>query len=515
MTKKITKSKEYIKDIIINGSKAEKLALYQFDKFTEIDKIIKKFNLFVIGNYPRYFKNKAAPFHEEMIENYIRSYLGEYNYLNIGFRGCAKTTLKKLFVTYILLNDRRVNKRNYMKVNTKDTTNSKQIVTDIYNLIVEVSWLYGDVFEKEGKVKREETMGSFTMKDGRKFKGGTVGQTQRGHVADANRPDWIWFEDIEDSETVRSQVKTIGIIAKADEAIQGLSDDGTFVCTANYISEEGVIEWFKMRKGIKVQITPIIDKKGKPTWNKYSIEKIKEIKGTAEDWEGDYLCDPTSGKDKFFDIKLIKKKLNEIEKEIKEINNIKIYDKYVSHHKYGIGGDTAEGIGRDSNAMTLFDFTKNKVIGTYHNNEIAPDMFGYEMSKLGRMYGECIVAPERNNTGHATLAALKEDNYSNIYTEIKTDKYTDEQTEKLGWGTDRKTKPVMWFEFKKDFEDNLIDIKDKELLEEMLHYTKADFNERTTGVITRHYDLLTSAVIGWQMKNYALSNNEEDSSCVF
>jgi len=504
-------SREFIRNIILNGSHTDKLALYQFNNSMGIKEIAKRFNFFVIGNFVRYLKHKQAPFHEEMLEHYIKSYLGDEKYLNIGYRGCAKTTLKKLFDVYVLLNDTSVKKKRYIKVLTKDLNNSKQIVTDVYNLIVETAWLYGDVFEKEGKIKREETMGSFTMKDGRKYASGTVGQVQRGQIQDAYRPDWLWVEDVEDSSTIRSMVQTQGIISKIDEAIQGMSDDGTYVVTANYISEEGTVEWFKNKKEIVTQITPIIDKEGISTWDKFTKEKIESIKNDAEDWQGDYLCDPTSGKDKFFDLGVVEKLLGQAKQYTSEVGFVKLWDEYKPHHKYGMGGDTSEGIGEDSNALALYDFSTNTVIGTFHSNEIAPDLFGYEMARIGRTFGCCIVAPERNNTGYATIAALKEDQYPNIYKEVVKDKYTDEQKEKLGWGTDRKTKPTMWFDFRKDFNDGLITIYDVELLEEIKKYTKADFNDRTTGIITRHFDLLTAAVIGWQLRLMAIAIDENES----
>ncbi len=506
---------KYINNVVLNGTREDKLALYLFNDSEDIKIIAKKFHFFVIGNFIRYYKSDPAQFHDEMIEHYIKSYLKDENFLNIGYRGCAKTTLKKLFDVFVLLNDESKTRR-FFKVMTKDLKNSKQIVTDVYNLMVEVEWLYGDVFEKEGRKKREETMQAFTLKDGRRYAGGTVGQTQRGQIQDAYRPDWVWFEDIEDSATIRSMVQTQSIISKSDEAIQGMSDDGNFIVTANYISEEGTIEWFKGKKDIVTMITPIIDKKGNPTWKKTTLEKIEKIKADAEDWEGDYMCDPTSGKDKFFDIDLIKAKIEKATAPKQEIAFVKFWNKYFSHHKYGMGGDTAEGIGADSNALVLFDFTLGEVIGTYHSNEIAPDLFGYEMAKVGRLFGGCILAPERNNTGHATISALKEDEYPNVFIEEKTDEVTNETTRKLGWETNRKTRPKMWFDFKRDFEDGAIEIYDIELLEEMKHYTKSDFNERTTGVITRHFDLLTAGVIGWQMRDYSLAQNDsEDSSTCF
>ena len=297
-------SKQVIKDIILKGTVEEKRLLFLFNaETTTTDKIYKKFLYFSRAMYPRYFTTKQAPFHKEMLLNYIRTYKGEQNFLNIAFRGSAKTTLLKLFVTFCLLNDEAAY-RKYMKILTKDIKNAKQIVTDIYNLIVEVKGLYGSPFDVKGDKKREETMSSFTLENDVKIAAGTVGQIQRGHVQDAYRPDFVWFDDIEDSASVRSAVVTEGIISKADEAIQGRSVNGNYVVTANYISDIGVIENFR-KKDVVEMITPIM-RGDVITWDYFTPEKVASIKKDAEDWFGEYMCDPISGNKREFKTDLFK-----------------------------------------------------------------------------------------------------------------------------------------------------------------------------------------------------------------
>jgi len=501
-------AKKEIKNIIKYGSNQEKKKLYGFDGEDSIERIYKKFQYFVRGNFPNYFKHESAPFHKEMIVHYIKSYLGEENYLNIGFRGCAKTTIKKLFDAYVLLNDGRKDRRHYIKVLTSDIQNSKQIVTDVYNLIVEVEGIYGNAFDGGDGKKREETMKSFTMQNGVKYLGGTVGQRQRGHAQAEFRPDWLWFEDIEDSETIRSLVQTESIVAKCDEAIQGMSDDGSYVVTANYISDQGSIEWFKQKKTIVTHITPIIDADGKSTWSKNTPEKIAKIKDDADDWEGDYLCDPSKAQDAFFNRVLVDRAIKLAADQLKMDGLVKVWDTYKPHHKYGIGGDTSEGEGRDANALSLFDYTKSALIGTYYSADVAPDLFGYEMMRLGNNYGSCILAPEVNNTGHATVAALKSESYPNIYRQVEIEKTADKQTDKLGWRTTSRTKHEAWYGFKKDFEDGNITIYDIEFLQEMRAFTQTDFAGKTKGILTRHFDLLTSGIIGWQARSQSYKKPE-------
>lgn len=296
--------KEEIKSIIEGNDNKAKINLFSFDKDNDVESVYRKYVLYSRSQFPRYFQSSSAPFHKEMILNSIKSYRKDQNFLNLAFRGASKTSPLKVFVSFILLNDID-HTRKYIKILTKDLTNSVQFVTDVYNLLVEVEPIYGDVFEKEGKTKLEEQQGKFTMKSKVKITAGTVGKTQRGHAQDAYRPDWIIFDDIEDRDSISSAVITQKIIDKVDEAIQGLSVDGNYVVLGNYISDIGVIENIR-KKNVVEMITPIVDKDGIPTWDRYTLDKIENIKKDAEDWYGEYLCDPISGNNREFKKDLFK-----------------------------------------------------------------------------------------------------------------------------------------------------------------------------------------------------------------
>lgn len=495
-------SKEIIKGILIEGTPAEKRELFRFTVEDSDDKIFKKFRWFARSSYPRFFEAKDSPEHEITVRNYIKSYRGDCNGIEIAFRGFGKTSLLKLFIVFVILNDEGKH-RKYMKILSKDGRNSKQMVTDIYNLIIELQGVYGDIFQKKGDKKREETMGSFTTEDGLKLSSGTVGQTQRGHVQDAYRPDWVIFEDVEDDQTISSIAITERIINKADEAIQGLSFEGTYQVNANYISDAGVVQWFLNQPNINTHIVPII-KGSTPTWDRYTIEKIEELKAGAKDWAGDYLCDPTRAGNKFFDVEQVNADLANAKEPIETSADIRYWDTYKENHRYGIGEDLSDGIGQDSCAMALFDFTTGELVASADDNETAPDLFTYEAVRLGREFGNCIIAPETNNTcGGIAIRVLKEKEYPNIYQKEIRDKVNNVLSTKLGWHTNSKTKPDMFYEFRKDYNDGLIKIYDSRVLREMKSFTKSDLQDARTSAVTRHFDLLTSTCISWQMRKHA------------
>ncbi len=487
-------AKEYITSIILSGTPLQKKELYGFDNETN-EQVLKKFKLFVRGNFIRYLKEKDAPFHDVMSLNYIKSYRGE-NYINLGFRGCAKTSLFKLFLVFVILNDKAHSKK-YIKVLSKDIKNPRQIVTDVYNMCLELRSIYGDVFEKEGDKKREETMASFTLVSGVKLTAGTVGQTQRGHVQDAYRPDWLFFDDVEDRETISSIAITEGIISKCDEAITGLAKGVSWCLSGNYISETGVVQSFIDKSDRILQITPI-EIEGVPTWEIFTVEDIAKLKKDSLDFYGEYMCDPSRTGDKFFDIDRIDADLKNVREPIQKHGETKYWGHFIEHHRYGIGADTSEGIGRDSSALTLWNFRTGELMASYDSNTIKPELFAYEMARVGREFGNCIVAPEINNMSGGIVITTLRQIYQNVYRFTDRGNVVEKESMKYGWHTNARTKPQMFFDFRKDYNDGLVKIYDKRLLQEMKMYSNSDLSESG---ITRHFDLLTSAVIGWQMKH--------------
>lgn len=470
-----------------------------------------KFELFCHLFFGRYFTSDGAPFHDDFINHMRASYYGDARYLNLGFRGCAKTSYTKLFLTFVLLNDYE-RTRKYIKIMTRNLGNAKQIVTDVYNNCISMKHMYGDIFLKEGDKKREETMGAFTTVDQRKLLAGTIGITQRGHLQDAFRPDWIVFDDVEDRESIQSLAQTESTIGRIDEAIAGLSADGSWMCNGNYISEEGVIQWFINKPNIIIDKIAIADEDGNPTWPaRYPANKIEQLKGEAEDFFGEYMCDPSRADTAFFDRHLIEADISAAKQPITESAGVKYWRTYQPHHIWGMGADTSEGIGKDANTFVLYDFGTfaedvGTVAATYHNNNIAPDLFGHELSRVGAEFGNCLIAPESNNTGHAAIAAMR--GYPNLYSQRTSGSRSIRTTEKLGWNTNRKTKPAMFFEFRKDYNDGKIKIYDINLLKEMRSYTTMDLQDTKFGLVTRHFDLLMAAVIGWQMRRYASMDEE-------
>jgi len=500
-----------ILDIIKSGDNEAILALFRFSLKEDDAIILYRFSLWARYLFPQYFKSPDASFHKDIDRHNLSVYRGIIDsFTDIVFRGGAKTTRTKLFMAFVILNDKD-HTRKYLKILTKDITNSKQSVTDIYNMFVNerVRKFYPNTFMKSD-TKREESMGAFTTSFGVKVLSGTVGTDQRGALQEDARPDWIWFDDFETKKTLRSAVETNAIWENMQEAKTSLSGTGSCVYTCNYFSERGNVHKLVMKENPRniVLIVPIV-KDGVPTWF-HTKEKIDQLMLDVDDFVGEFLCQPSAGKDILFDREIMDEMKKQTPK--RTVAGFKMYKAYDASHRYASGADVAGGVGLDSSTNVIIDFetTPAQVVATYHNNEIKPDSFGDELYRQNEYYDYCYCAPEKNNHGHATIGRLKQ-----IYPirklhetqkkDTTTSHRTEMETKEYGWHTNGFTKPKMIMGLAKAVNDGHLILNDKDLILECRSYTRNDLmdGEVDPRLTTRHFDLLTACAIAWQMKDFA------------
>ncbi len=506
-------AKEELAELLKRGDRADLLSLFNFSlKADPDDRILLKFKLWAVYCFPKYFKTEDAWFHSSIDGYNLQVYRGTIkSFTDIVFRGGAKTTRTKLFVCFCIANDVD-NYRKYYKVLTKDGANSKQVVTDIYNMFMtpDMKRLYPNIFAKS-EYKREETMSAFTTATGVKIIADTVGVDQRGQLQEDARPDFVWFDDFETRKTLRSAVETKAIGDNMEEARTGLSENGGCIYTCNYVSERGNVHKLVIKQNSRnvVLIVPIKSELGLPNWY-HTPEMIDQIEKDAEDFAGEYLCKPSAGLDVIFDReKLEKAVILEPKRRIGE--HTKIFVPYNASHRYGIGADVSAGVGLDSSASVIIDFDviPCQVVATYRDNTIKPDLFAHELVTQGERYGECLIAPEKNNDMGGTCIAILKQNYTNIFYTDGKDTLIDGKLVKpkeYGWSTNVATKPKMMFALRKAVDDGFLLLNDKDLIQEAKSYARDDLMD-TVGLdprlTTRHFDLLIACAIAWQMKDHA------------
>src|SRR3990167_10250783 len=85
--------------ILFKGTDGQRKALFSFTDNPD-EEIRVKFNLWARFFFPRFFGSPDAPFHKEIDLGNIGVYRRGGRFLNIAFRGSAKTTRTKLFIAF-------------------------------------------------------------------------------------------------------------------------------------------------------------------------------------------------------------------------------------------------------------------------------------------------------------------------------------------------------------------------------------------------------------------------------
>jgi len=502
-----------IKKILERNNPKELRALFAFDSSNTNEQIEFKFNIWARFFFVKYFTSNDCDKHKEMDLNNIKAYRSQIRqFVNIAFRGFSKTARTKLFIAYCIANDLDKTKK-FIRCISADLDNAKQSVTDIYNMFIQprVRDLYPEIFEKT-EYKREETMSGFTTTTGIKVLAKQIGVDQRGKIMEEAKSDFDWYDDIETKTTIRSVVTTRKIGENMEEARTGLAINGSSIYTCNYFSELGNVHKLvtKDNKDKVVQITPIRDEEGNPTWERYSREDIEKMEQNDEDFAGERLCKPNASKDIYFDIETLDKM--EIRQPIRNIAGFKMYRAYNPSHRYAGGHDIAGGVGLDSSASVFIDFSTipAQVVATFASNTVLPEAFGDEIYAEANYFGGCLVAPENNKYDQAILKAkqlganlYKMKKGQTLQTIVNTT-----QSYNYGWNTNSLTKSKMFADLKKAVNDGYLVLNDKDLIQEAKSYTRNDLidtqpDPRDIDNATRHWDLLTACSIAWQMKDLA------------
>jgi hypothetical protein len=221
----------------------------------------------------------------------------------------------------------------------------------------------------------------------------------------------------------------------------------------------------------------------------------------------------SSSIDAYFDTIAIQTRIqNDVQEPLLDLNGWVIFDTYNPKHRYGMGADPAEGIGRDHSTAVIIDFSHRlsnyqivpRVVARYKNNKIDPIDFGQILADGGNMFGGCIIAPERNNHGHAVIGKLKE-MYGMIYKQRVKDYVEEKEVDRYGFSTTAATKPELLSQLRAVINEFLLIIPDIAILKECEVYGVEDY-KRVKGDenITNHFDLVMALAIAWEMRNYAI-----------
>lgn len=164
--------------------------------------------------------------------------------------------------------------------------------------------------------------------------------------------------------------------------------------------------------------------------------------------------------------------------------------------QYVIGADVAEGLATGDYSVGIV-MDENLNICAKWRGHIDPDLFGKELVKLGRLYNEAYLAPENNNHGLTTIKSILDEEYYNIFYTKTYDKMNDEITKKVGWSTNRRTKPLAIDKLAEYIREKFFGMWDNDIVDELYTYIIEE-NGSTNAQEGKHDDCVMALAITLQ-----------------
>ncbi len=453
------------------------------------------------------------------------------------FRESGKTSLTQIYIIWLIC----YRKYHYINVDSFDKDNAESFIFDIANYLMTNELLvsdFGNLYEEDkatsNKRKEMKRVDKFITTTDIKVEAFSTQTSTRGRKHKHFRPDFFVLDDFETSKTAGSWPMTKKVIEHIDEIRGGTGQGVKKIYLCNFVIETGSVGYLKekAKNATSMRFRKVdIEMNGEITWpSKFvrtksealkinasnpeqktwvmSLEEKRETLGEAE-YQKNMMNNPAATQEIVFDRTIIEKLIEEAKKHpvVKENAGLKIWAEYNAKHRYAQGGDTAEGVGRDSSTTSTINFTRKPalVVSTYANNQIAPNVFAHEQKRHALLYGECLIATEINNTGFATITELRNIYPTDkMYKRIRTDLVTRKLTKELGWKTTSATKNEIIYQLKSAVENGELEIWDVDLLEEMKYFNQNDLNqtEYKEGM-TKHYDKVMATAIAWEMRSHA------------
>lgn len=166
--------------------------------------------------------------------------------------------------------------------------------------------------------------------------------------------------------------------------------------------------------------------------------------------------------------------------------------------EYIIGADVAEGVsGGDFNAAVVMRKDTGAVAAVVHG-QWAPAVFAAKLVGVGRFYNDALLAPERNNHGHAVILKLREWQYPALAW----------WRGKPGWTTDAQTKPLMVDRLEEAIRQEWIALFDRVTVEELFAFVHHD-NGTMGATAGAHDDLVMALAIAWFVRQVAVGVRDE------
>jgi len=169
-----------------------------------------------------------------------------------------------------------------------------------------------------------------------------------------------------------------------------------------------------------------------------------------------------------FDINILRQLRSAASNPIAMEDKLAIYEAPEPYSKYVLGVDTSEGLENGDNSSVSILNARTFSLAAKYSGKMAPDVLATYIKLWAERYNEALAVVESNNHGLVTLNYLKEI-YPRVYYRKVYDKVADVWTEKIGWQTSARTKPLLISALDKALRSGLA-VKDHQTIDELMTY---------------------------------------------
>jgi hypothetical protein len=190
--------------------------------------------------------------------------------------------------------------------------------------------------------------------------------------------------------------------------------------------------------------------------------------------------------------------------------NLWIWEPADYTREYMVLADVARGDGKDSSTAHVIDIATNTQVAEY-KGQLPPKEFGFFLVGLASEYNNAMLVVENASIGWATIDAVIERGYRNLYHSPKSDQLTAESYLRVfeggsdmtpGFTMSLRTRPLVVNKFREYVGDRSVTIRSKRLLEEMKVFVwKNGRPEAQTGY---NDDLVMAFGIGMYLRDTSL-----------
>jgi len=195
--------------------------------------------------------------------------------------------------------------------------------------------------------------------------------------------------------------------------------------------------------------------------------------------------------------------------------NLWIWESADYAREYVITADVARGDGKDFSTAHIIDIVTNTQVAEF-KGQLPPKEFGYFLVGLAAEYNNAMLCPENANIGWATIDAIRERGYRNLYHSPKSDKLTAESylqtyegnSEMVpGFTMSMRTRPLIINKFREFVGDRSVTIRSRRLLEEMRVFIWK--NGRPEAQVGYNDDLIMAFGIAMFLRDTSLKFQQE------